>query len=97
MDKRWLKTSLTVSVIVVMVLLLYLVNYLFYDDDSVEKNNQDKKIVENTIKLDSNSDEAKLNRYVIAFNSIIESQGKILIVVNNPKFSLMKVINHLEK
>ena len=69
MDKRWLKTSLTVSVIVVMVLLLYLVNYLFSDDDSVEKNNLDQKIIENTIKLDSDIDEAKLNRYVIAFNS----------------------------
>jgi len=30
----------------------------------------------------------------IEFNNIIESQGKILIVVANPKLSLMKVISH---
>ena len=67
MNKRWLATSFTISVIVVLILLLYLVNYISSKGEF--NNNNDSKIIENNIKLDSNSDEAILNDYVVAFNN----------------------------
>ena len=69
MEKRWLKTSLTVSIIVVLVLLLYLVNYLFSNDEFDNSKNADDKIIENNIKLNENSIEALLDSYVNSFNN----------------------------
>ncbi len=68
MEKRWLKTSLTVSIIVVLVLLLYLVNYLFSNDE-FDSSNNDSKVIENNIKLNDNSIEALLDSYVNSFNN----------------------------
>ena len=65
MDKRGLKTSLTVSIIVMFVLCIYLVYYITNNYDKSVKNN-DNTIVENN---SNDADILLLERYVDAFNN----------------------------
>ena len=64
MDKRGLKTSLVVSIVVMCILCIYLVFYIItqYDHSTTEKDN---KIVENS----NNADILLLERYIDAFNN----------------------------
>ena len=93
MDKRGLKTSLVVSIVVMCILCIYLIFYITsqYEHNT---NQNDNKIVENS----NSADVLLLERYVDAFNSNCVDMkpfytGKILISDIDSNIKLTTVLN----
>ena len=93
MDKRGLKTSLVVSIVVMCILCIYLIFYIISQyDHSI--NESDNKVVENS----NSADVLLLERYVDAFNNNCVDMksfytGKILVSDIDSNIKLTTVLN----